>query len=180
MKRATYSLLTILIAIPISTNFIEKGHAIERRPSAVFYLDARMGCYSLSYSSSLRVPFDEVKKLYRVSCSELHHFEVFSSGELEVVGKSSSQGSNSNAGKFALDHCVKEFRKLKFNKRYKSDYNWSSQEEISMGNWIADTGPELVRYSNKFVCYLGQGVKNRPFFKEVAKPLIKGFEKYEN
>jgi hypothetical protein len=49
-----------------------------------------------------------------------------------------------------------------------------------MGNWLADTGPELVRYSNKFVCYLGQGVKNRPFFKEVAKPLIKGFEKYEN
>ncbi len=152
----------------------------KRRPTAIFYLDATKGCYSLSHVSSLRVPYTEVKKLYRVSCNELHHYEIFATGGLADIGKSSIQGSNLDAGKSSVSYCVEEFRKLKFNKRSKIDYNWSSEEEISMGNWIADTGPELVRYADRFVCYLGQGIKNRPFFKEVAKPLTKGFEKYEN
>jgi hypothetical protein len=180
MKRRTTFHFTLLLTILMGLSSFVHASASERRPSAIFYLDARQGCYSLSYSSSLRVPFDEVKKLYRVSCLGLHQYEIFFAGAISEIGKYSSQGSNVNAGKLALDYCVKEFRKLKFNTRTKSDYNWSIEEEISMGNWLADTGPELVRYSNKFVCYLGQGVKNRPFFKEVAKPLIKGFEKYEN
>lgn len=175
-----------LICIAISVfSLIAGSHSAsanmsKRRPSAIFYLDANKGCYSLTYQSTLRVPYTEVKKLYRVSCNGLHHYEIFASGDLASIGRSSSIGSNLNAGKTAITYCVEEFRKLKFNNRSKTDYNWTQEEEISMGNWIADTGPELVRYADRFVCYLGQGIKNRPFFKEVAKPLTRGFEKYEN
>ena len=166
----------------LTMNFflISPGTANERRPQASFYLDAYKGCYSLSFSSSLRVPYSEVKKIYRVSCKALHHYEIYFTGNLKEVGKENTHGSTFDTGQAALNICVKEFRKLKFNKRTRSDYNWSVEEEISMGNWVADAGPELVRYSDRFVCYLGQGVKNRPFFKEVAMPLTKGFEKYEN
>lgn len=174
----------ICIAI-VALSLLAESHSAnaymtKRRPSAIFYLDASKGCYSLTYQSTLRVPYSEVKKLYRVSCNGIHHYEIFASGDLASIGKSSLSGSNLNAGKSAISYCVEEFRKLKFYNRSKSDYNWTQEEEISMGNWIADTGPELVRYADRFVCYLGQGIKNRPFFKEVSKPLTRGFEKYEN
>lgn len=155
------------------------AEVIPKRPAATFYLDVTPGCYSLSYISSLRVPFKDVKKVYRVSCFERHHYEVFYVGNVNALNNQQLAELGIKPGSKSLDYCSALFSRLKMNARSRSSYSWTADESFSIGNWIADRGPEYARYQDRFACYLGLGVKNQIFFKEVIEPLTKGFEKYD-
>lgn len=180
---ALMSFKKILLVIAIVTLSSVNAKAVaqtEQRPSAIFYLNATKGCYSKSYISVKTIPYFDTKKLYRVSCSSFHHFEVFATGitspDSRDATTSKKKGSKESTG---FSSCLDGYNKLTFNKRTSSDYNWGIGDEILVGDWNADSGPEESRFGKKFICYIALGVKTRNFFKEIDRPLIKGYEKYE-
>ena len=146
---------------------------ISYRPHASFYLDATVGCYSASFISVKRVPMKGIKKVYRVACNSTHHYEVFWTGVIPFRKKSVME-----QGKFIVNECAKR----KWDKEYgrnRNSYNFSADEQIFIGNWMADLGPEYKRYGDKVVCYIVLGTQSTRYIKEIDQPILAGIENYE-
>ncbi len=170
-------LLTVSLSLISATKLGNQAIATDevvQRPRAIFYLNASPGCYSRSFIQVTQIPFGDVKKLYRTSCEEPHHFEVFFVGMLSKADRSISRSTDNS-----VQVCSKEYSKLKFNSRNSRSYNWSNNETLTYGNWLADRGPEEKRFGLKFICYASLGVKDLNFYKEIDSPLIRGFGKIE-
>jgi hypothetical protein len=145
---------------------------ITNRVHAQFYLDAQTGCYSASYISVPRIPMKAIHKLYPVSCFQRHHYEVYWAGQFPFKGKNLMA-----QGRQAVEMCSKKSTSPIYF-RSPNSYNYASDEQVFIGNWMADLGPEYKRYKNKIVCYLVLGTKSTRYIKEVDKPLIAGIETY--
>lgn len=142
---------------------------------AVFYLFAKPGCYSATRGTSPTISMISIKKIYRVSCVTPHHFEVYWSGQILTPDQNPTPD-----GKSVIKDCQRFASKVPMNKRTNAMYNWSKDEEIFIGNWMADIGPEAKRFPNRVICYQGVTTKAWTYIKEINSPISKGFDKYEN
>ena len=158
-------ILSCMIILPHQVNAITNQ-------KAVFYLFAKPGCYSATNGSSATISMISIKKIYRVPCETPHHFEVFWSGQILTADKNPTPD-----GKSVIKDCQRYASKVQSNKRNASMYNWSNDEEIFIGNWMADIGPEAKRFPNRVICYQGVTTKAWTFIKEINTPISKGFEK---
>jgi hypothetical protein len=129
------------------------------------------GCYSVTFISSKTVPTKPPKRIYRVSCFEKHHFEVFWAGKV-----SPSMGSPIPSPKRSLEHCLEQSKKFTSYSRSGNSYNFGPNETIGTGNWLSDKGPEAKRFPNRLVCYFALSNSDFRIFKEVDRPLVKGLE----
>jgi hypothetical protein len=170
----------IVLVTVISLGFLSltptssRSEDITNRVHAQFYLDTQTGCYSASYISVRRVPMKAIHKLYPVSCFQPHHYEVYWAGQFPFKEKNLMA-----QGRRAVEMCSKKSTNPIYF-RSPNSYNYSPDEQVFIGNWMADLGPEYKRYKNKIVCYVVLGTKSTRYIKEVDKPLIAGIETYVN
>lgn len=114
-----------------------------------------------------------IKKVYKVACNTAHHYEVYWTGVIPFRKKSVME-----QGKFIVNECAKRQVWASY-ARNTNSYNYSADEEIFIGNWMADLGPEYKRYGDKVVCYVVLGTKSTRYIKEVIQPILSGVEKNE-
>ena len=162
----------VSIALLISASPPSYSEDITNRVHAQFYLDAKSGCYSASYISVLRIPMRAIHKIYPVSCFQPHHYEVYWAGQFPFTEKNLM-----DQGKQAVNMCSKKSTNPIYF-RSPGSYNYTLDEQVFIGNWMADLGPEYKRYKNKIVCYVVLGTKSTRYIKEVDRPLIAGIETY--
>ncbi len=162
---------TLLVSALATVALSPPASGLEERPRAVLYIAAEPGCYSATYISARTIPAKAPKKLYPVSCSEKHHYEVYWAGKMET-----RPGNPIPASKASLNHCLEKGKSLVILGRGPSSYNFSADEMTGTGNWLADKGPEAKRYPKRVVCYIGLSTKDFRYFKEMSQPLIKGLE----
>ena len=114
-----------------------------------------------------------IKKVYRVACNENHHYEVYWTGVIPFRKKNLME-----QGKFIVNECAKRSWKKEYS-RNRNSYNYSPDEQVFIGNWMADLGPEYKRYGDKIVCYVSLGTQLTRYIKEVNLPILVGVENYE-
>ncbi len=162
---------TLLVSALATVALGPPASGLEERPRAVLYIAAEPGCYSATYISARTIPAKAPKKLYPVSCSEKHHYEVYWAGKMKT-----QPGNPIPASKASLNHCLEKEKNLVILGRGANAYNFSPDEMTGTGNWLADKGPEAKRYPKRVVCYIGLSTKDFRYFKEMSQPLIKGLE----
>lgn len=145
--------------------------AVEVRPKAIIYMSATPGCYSATFISTATISTSPPKKVYQVDCSTPHHFEVFWSGKFDT-----NPGNPIPNSRKSVDFCLKESKKLKYYSRNSNSYNYEADEEIGIGNWLADKGPEAARFPQRLVCYASLARASISVFKQTNKPLIRGLK----
>lgn len=155
-----------------STLSSARAEDISQRAHAIFYLDAQTGCYSASYISVPRIPMRAIHKIYPVSCFKPHHYEVYWSGDIPFRKKNLM-----DQGKYVIAECAKKSTNPQYFRDTRS-YNYSRDEQVFVGNWMADLGPEYRRYKNRIICYVVLGTQSTRYIKEVNTPLIAGIEDY--
>ncbi len=160
---------TISIVLIFFMNISVQNVNAQVRPEGILYIAAETGCYSATYKSQLSVPMTAPKKIYPVSCSTKHHFEVFWSGQIAT-----RLGNPIPSGKESLNFCAEKQKELRFNGRSETSYNFGPDERAGIGNWLPDRGPEAKRFPKRVVCYMGLSTIQFTFFKQIAEPLIKG------
>jgi hypothetical protein len=133
------------------------------------YIAAEPGCYSATYISSKTVPMKAPKKLFPVSCSSKHHFEVYWSGQVATQPGNPIPTSRSSA-----NFCLEKSKYQTVLGRGPNSYNFGLNETTGTGNWLADRGPEAKRYPKRLVCYMGLSTNEFRYFKEMSQPLLKG------
>lgn len=116
-----------------------------------------------------------IKKIYPVSCFAPHHFEVFWSGQIKTI-----DGKVGAGGREAVNNCLNKSKRLGFYVRDPNQYNWSGDEELFIGNWMADMGVEAQRFPNRSICYAGVTNRSWLYIKEINSPITRGHEKYDN
>jgi len=162
---------TIFVCALVAAAFTPAATGLEERPRAVLYIAAEPGCYSATYISARMIPAKAPKKLYPVSCSEKHHYEVYWAGKMKT-----RPGNPIPASKASLNLCMEKGKSLVILGRGSSSYNFSADEMTGTGNWLADKGPEAKRYPKRVVCYMGLSNQTFRYFKEMSQPLIKGLQ----
>lgn len=136
---------------------------------------AKPGCYAGYSKSQPLIPMYSIKKIYPVSCFAPHHFEVFWAGQIKTL-----DGKVVADGREVINNCLDKSKKLGFYTRNSNSYNWSTNEEQFIGNWMADMGVESQRFPKRSICYAGVTTKSWFFMKEIDFPIIRGHEKYAN
>ncbi len=171
-RKFTYLLFVIFLITPVQHIDRANSYAQEK---PIFYMFAKPGCYSAYSQSNPRIPMYSIKKIYPVSCSAPHHFEVFWAGQIKTI-----DGRVGAGGREVVNNCLEKSKQLVFYSRDSKQYNWHIGEEQFIGNWMADMGVESQRFPNRSICYAGVTDKSWLYIKEINSPIIKGHEKYDN
>lgn len=164
-------LIACLISVICTVVPVQSIDAAEltKPPVAILYIAAEPGCYSATYISAKSIPKKSPKKLYKVSCYQKHHYEVFWAGKVKT-----NPGNPIPPSKASAEWCVSKSKSLVILPRGSSAYNSGPNETTGTGNWLPDKGPEAKLYPKRVVCYLALSTNEFRFFKEMSQPLIKG------
>ena len=169
LKSTGLIFLSLMATLLLQKSPVQAAQEVNR-PRAIIYLAAEIGCYSATYISSRSISMLPPKKVYPVACTRYHHYEVFWSGKFKT-----RPGNPIPNGTESVNFCLKESNKLKYYGRNSSSYNHESGENIGVGTWLPDKGPEAARFPKRLVCYIGLITTERSgTFKQVDQPLIRG------
>lgn len=151
-----------------SATSVDQVSAEEIRPRSIIYVSAEPGCYSRTYVSSKTISMSPPKRIFKVDCSSMHHYEVFWAGKFKT-----RPGNPIPDTKESAKYCLQKSDELKYFPRNSNSYNSGPNENIGVGYWLADKGPEATRFPKRLICYVGLATREFRVFKEVNFPLIK-------
>lgn len=168
LKSAGLIILFLMASLLLPNSSVQAAQE-GSRPRGIIYMAAEVGCYSATYISSRSISMVAPKKVYPVPCTQYHHYEVFWTGKFKT-----RPGNLIPNSKESANFCLGESKKLKYYERDSRSYNHESGDNIGIGNWLADKGPEAARFPKRLVCYVGLTTNEFRTFKQVDQPLIRG------
>lgn len=137
------SILAIAIAAAISATTAIPASAA----SSTFYLSLKNNtCYSFTKSGNQPVTVEnDLKKMYAVSCSKGHHFQVIKTGQAPSAGAELTQEDMQN-------YCLPAYTA-----KYGAYPKMVSGSPLVLRWYFPDPGAETLKYGNKAICIVHIG-----------------------
>ncbi len=138
---------------------------IEKKPTSVFYLDMKVGCYSLNFPvTETAYMYGSNKTFFQASCTGRHHIQVIFSGTMKT----------SAANGLPTQEEVKDF----CGKKYIAAMGAPAPKQVVANGvylyWMfPDAGFEVRKYPNRVICNLITTDKSYSYFTVQTKSIAR-------
>jgi alpha-tubulin suppressor-like RCC1 family protein len=138
---------------------------VEKKPTPVFYLDMKVGCYSLNFPVTDYVyMYGTNKTLFPASCSSRHHIQVIFSGKMKTAA-ANGLPTQAEVG----DFCGKKY--------IAAMGSPAPKQVIANGIYVywmfPDAGFEVRKYPNKVICNLITADKSYSYITVQSKSIAR-------
>jgi alpha-tubulin suppressor-like RCC1 family protein len=138
---------------------------IEKKPASVFYLDLKVGCYSLNFPvTETAFMYGSVKTYFQASCTSRHHIQVIFSGTMKTAA---ANGLPTQVE--ASDFC---------SKKYIAAMGVPAPNQVVPNGiyllwFFPDAGFESRKYPNRVICNLITTDKSYSYYTVQSKSIAR-------